>query len=59
MILSGGDPLTLVDDVLAELVGRLAEIGHLRRLRVHTRLPIMIPERVTGRADRAGSPAAG
>jgi EF-P beta-lysylation protein EpmB len=47
VILSGGDPLTLVDDLLAELTARLAEIGHLRRLRVHTRLPILIPERVT------------
>jgi L-lysine 2,3-aminomutase len=47
VILSGGDPLTLVDSHLAELVGRLAAIPHLRRLRIHTRLPIMIPERVT------------
>ena len=46
-ILSGGDPLTLVDDLLAELVAGLAEIGHLRRLRIHTRLPILIPQRVT------------
>lgn len=47
VILSGGDPLTLVDAHLAELAERLAAIGHLSRLRVHTRLPIMIPERVT------------
>lgn len=47
IILSGGDPLTLVDSVLEELVCRLAEIPHLRRFRVHTRLPIVIPERVT------------
>jgi EF-P beta-lysylation protein EpmB len=46
VILSGGDPLTLADETLAALAGRLAEIPHLRRLRVHTRLPIMIPERV-------------
>jgi len=46
-ILSGGDPLTLVDEHLAELAHRLAEVPHLRRLRVHTRLPIMIPQRVT------------
>jgi EF-P beta-lysylation protein EpmB len=46
VILSGGDPLTLVDDWLGRLVGRLAAIGHLRRLRIHTRLPIVIPERV-------------
>ena len=49
VILSGGDPLTLVDEQLGELVARLEKIAHLRRLRVHTRLPIMIPERVTGR----------
>jgi L-lysine 2,3-aminomutase len=47
VILSGGDPLTLVDAHLAALAERLAKIPHLRRLRIHTRLPIMIPERVT------------
>jgi EF-P beta-lysylation protein EpmB len=47
MILSGGDPLTLVDAHLAELTGRLARISHVRRLRIHTRLPIVIPQRVT------------
>lgn len=47
VILSGGDPLALVDSQLAELVHRLADIPHLRRLRIHTRLPIVIPERVT------------
>ncbi|HEV7226439.1 MAG TPA: EF-P beta-lysylation protein EpmB [Pirellulales bacterium] len=46
VLLSGGDPLTLVDPWLARLAERLAQIGHLRRLRVHTRLPIVIPERV-------------
>ncbi|HWL72853.1 MAG TPA: EF-P beta-lysylation protein EpmB, partial [Burkholderiaceae bacterium] len=46
VLLSGGDPLTLVDDQLAELAARIADVSHVRRLRVHTRLPIMIPERV-------------
>ncbi|HVA46053.1 MAG TPA: EF-P beta-lysylation protein EpmB [Pirellulales bacterium] len=46
VILSGGDPLTLVDRWLRQLAERLAAIGHLRRLRVHTRLPIVLPERV-------------
>jgi L-lysine 2,3-aminomutase len=46
IILSGGDPLALPDDALARLAGRLADIPHLRRLRIHTRLPIMIPRRV-------------
>ena len=48
VILSGGDPLTMVDSQLADLVARIAEIPHVQRLRVHTRLPIIIPERVTG-----------
>ncbi len=47
VILSGGDPLTLVDPLLAELAERLAHVPHLQRLRIHTRLPIMIPDRVT------------
>lgn len=47
VILSGGDPLTLDDEFLAWLAHRLAEIRHLTRLRVHTRLPIMVPQRVT------------
>jgi EF-P beta-lysylation protein EpmB len=47
VILSGGDPLTLPDHELAELAGRLAEISHLSRLRVHTRMPVVIPQRVT------------
>jgi len=47
VILSGGDPLSLSDGKLAELVAELGRIGHLRRLRIHTRLPIVIPDRVT------------
>lgn len=47
VILSGGDPLMLVDEALAGLAGAIAEIPHVRRLRVHTRMPIMIPQRVT------------
>jgi EF-P beta-lysylation protein EpmB len=47
IILSGGDPLTLGDAQLANLAEMLAGIPHVRRLRVHTRLPIVIPERVT------------
>ena len=48
VLLSGGDPLSLVDSWLAQLAERLAAIPHLRRLRIHTRLPIVIPERVCG-----------
>ncbi len=46
VILSGGDPLTLRDHSLRELVEQLAKIPHLRRLRIHSRLPIMIPSRI-------------
>jgi EF-P beta-lysylation protein EpmB len=45
-ILSGGDPLVLSDGSLAELAAALAAIPHLQRLRVHSRLPVVIPERV-------------
>jgi EF-P beta-lysylation protein EpmB len=47
VILSGGDPLSLSDSRLCALVSAFREIPHLRRLRVHTRLPIVIPARVT------------
>ena len=49
VILSGGDPLMLVDDRLANLISMIAAIPHVTRLRIHTRLPIMIPSRVTDR----------
>jgi EF-P beta-lysylation protein EpmB len=46
VILSGGDPLSLATPKLAELTSALAGIGHVRRLRIHTRLPVVLPERV-------------
>jgi EF-P beta-lysylation protein EpmB len=46
VILSGGDPLTLTDNRLAELAENLARIPHVQRLRLHSRLPIVLPERV-------------
>ena len=46
VILSGGDPLMLSERRLASLTGKLAEIGHFRRLRIHTRLPVVLPGRV-------------
>ncbi len=46
VILSGGDPLVLEDRVLGRLAERLAAIGHVRRLRVHSRLPVVLPSRV-------------
>ena len=46
VILSGGDPLSISDERLSELVSRLAEIPHLKRLRIHTRFPVVVPERI-------------
>lgn len=46
VILSGGDPLSLADGKLGELTDALQRIPHVRRLRIHTRLPVVLPERV-------------
>jgi len=46
VILSGGDPLLADDDELAAIVERLDAVPHLRRLRIHTRLPVVLPSRV-------------
>jgi len=46
VILSGGDPLMLSDQRLGILANRLADIAHIKRLRIHTRLPVVLPERV-------------
>jgi EF-P beta-lysylation protein EpmB len=47
VILSGGDPLLLDDNRLTRLVTRLEAMPHVRRLRIHSRLPIVLPSRVT------------
>lgn len=47
VILSGGDPLMADDDHLAWLVSEIEKIGHISRLRIHTRLPVVIPNRIT------------
>jgi EF-P beta-lysylation protein EpmB len=46
VILSGGDPWSLSDRRLAQLTDALQTIPHVRRLRVHTRYPVVLPERV-------------
>ncbi len=46
VILSGGDPLTLKNDRLFQLMQRLEKIPHIRRLRLHTRTPVALPSRV-------------
>ncbi len=47
VILSGGDPLMLDDERLAALIEPLTALPHLRRLRWHTRLPVVLPSRIT------------
>ncbi len=46
VILSGGDPLTLSNQRLEQLLDALESIPHLRRLRIHSRTPVVIPERL-------------
>jgi len=46
VILSGGDPLTLDNEKLAALISTLETIKHLQTLRIHTRLPVVLPSRV-------------
>ena len=46
VILSGGDPLSLSDERLAALVRSLEDIPHIKRLRIHTRQPVVLPSRV-------------
>ena len=47
VILSGGDPLMLEDEPLQRLIERIERIEHVQRLRVHTRMPVVLPSRVT------------
>ena len=47
VILSGGDPLSLSDERLDETLARLREIPHLSSVRIHTRMPVTLPMRIT------------
>jgi len=46
VILSGGDPLVLDDSILSNLILKLESIQHIKRLRIHTRLPVVLPNRI-------------
>ena len=46
VILSGGDPLLLTTSHLRTLTDQLAELPHIKRLRIHTRIPVVLPERI-------------
>jgi EF-P beta-lysylation protein EpmB len=48
VILSGGDPLSLSDDKLAAFAEALEFLPHVRRLRIHTRQPVVLPQRIDG-----------
>ena len=48
VILTGGDPLMLSARRLQEILGRLADVAHIETLRIHTRVPVADPARVTG-----------
>lgn len=47
VILSGGDPLVASDTLLKNLTEKIATIPHVKRLRIHTRMPVVLPERIT------------
>lgn len=46
VILSGGDPLLAKNSILEDLIEKLSLIEHVRTLRIHTRIPVVLPERV-------------
>lgn len=46
VIFSGGDPLLATDKVIFELCSQLEEISHVRMIRFHTRIPVVLPERI-------------
>lgn len=47
VILSGGDPLLLNDSKLGQLITDLSGIAHLKRIRIHSRVPVVLPSRIT------------
>ena len=47
VILSGGDPLLLNDQKIESLLQQLQQISHLKRIRIHSRLPVVLPARIT------------
>ncbi len=47
VILSGGDPLMAKDEELRWLIDAISSVPHIKRLRIHSRLPVVIPARIT------------
>jgi len=52
VLLSGGDPLTLSDERLKYLIGRVRSIPHVEVIRIGTKVPVVMPQRITGRLVR-------
>ncbi|OGP72433.1 MAG: lysine 2,3-aminomutase [Deltaproteobacteria bacterium RBG_16_50_11] len=52
VILSGGDPLLLPDEILEDILGRLRKISHVEIIRIGSRSPVTLPERMTSRLCR-------
>ena len=53
VILTGGDPLVLSARRLGDVIKRIAVIGHVKIVRIHTRLPVVAPEKITPSLVRA------
>lgn len=47
VLLSGGDPLLLEDDKIENILFRLYSISHIEVIRIHTRIPCVLPQRIT------------
>ena len=53
VLVTGGDPLLLADDQLERILGRLAQMDHVLRIRIGTRTPVTLPQRITESLVRA------
>lgn len=56
VLITGGDPLTLTDSVLKKILDKIADIDHIERIRIGSRIPVTVPMRITEKlADLLGS----
>ena len=53
VLVTGGDPLLLADDQLERILARLAQMDHVLRIRIGTRTPVTLPQRITESLVRA------
>ncbi|MFT7684704.1 MAG: EF-P beta-lysylation protein EpmB [Candidatus Azotimanducaceae bacterium] len=47
LILSGGDPLMMPDRRISDIIASISQINHVKTLRIHTRMPVVLPQRIT------------